>query len=127
MHREGSAGTRSWLEDRAADVLAIAGIPAPLVNVRVRIRGAEVRVLTHRAGPVERADSIELDMYWPAAGVCLEIDGPGHDRAMTRRQDAERDARLARVGITCARLTHRDVDRAERTGKLPAHVLAAFA
>jgi hypothetical protein len=77
-HAAGSAGTRSALEDR---FLANWQGPEPLVNTK-----------------------IEVDMYWPAENRVVEIDGPGHERAPTRRQDAARDRALRAAGIDVVRI-----------------------
>jgi hypothetical protein len=76
----GSAGTRSDLEDRFLD--QIAGLPEPRINTKI--------------------DGIEVDFAWP--GLVIEIDGPGHERPRTRREDAARDERLAEAGYQVVRL-----------------------
>jgi hypothetical protein len=76
----GSAGTRSDLEDRFLDQLA--GLPEPRINTKI--------------------DGIEVDFAWP--GLVIEIDGPGHERPRTRREDAARDERLAEAGYQVVRL-----------------------
>jgi hypothetical protein len=79
------AGTRTYLEDR---FLAFAdGLPKPKINTRV-------------AG-------FEVDFAWP--GVVVEVDGPGHERARTRRQDRLRDAALKRAGFSVMRVTEQDL------------------
>lgn len=83
LNASGSAGTRSFLEDRFLAMLDRRGIAPPLVNVQVELPD----------GP-----SIEVDMVWPAARVVVEVDGPGHDRAPSRARDQARDARLASAG-----------------------------
>jgi hypothetical protein len=77
-HASGSAGTRSALEDRFLE--AWQG-PEPLVNTK-----------------------IEVDMYWPADNVVVEIDGPGHARPRSKREDAARDEALKAAGISTVRL-----------------------
>ena len=83
MHALGSAGTKSALEDEALERLAAAGVEEPLVNVHVAC--------------------VEVDLHWPAAKLCLEVDGPGHDRPRTRREDAARDERLRAAGYEVMR------------------------
>jgi hypothetical protein len=78
LHLSGSAGTRSQAED---DYLAT----LPDTDV--------VRVNTR----------IEVDLWWPDEQRIVEIDGSGHDRPPTRREDAERDARLKRAGFAVSR------------------------
>jgi predicted transcriptional regulator of viral defense system len=77
-HASGSAGTRSALED--AFLAAWQG-PEPLVNTK-----------------------IEVDLYWPEQNRVVEIDGPGHARPRTRREDAARDRALTDAGIEVVRL-----------------------
>jgi hypothetical protein len=76
-HASGSAGTRSDLEDRFLAQLD----SQPLVNTK-----------------------IEVDFYWPAENLVVEIDGPGHDRPRTKIQDARRDTVLNRAGIEVVRI-----------------------
>jgi hypothetical protein len=97
-HANGSAGTKSANEDRFLARLASAGAPAPLVNVQV-------------AGQ-------EVDLVWPDRGLCVEVDGPGHDRPRTRREDAERDARLRAAGYDVVRVPEEEVI----SGPLPARI-----
>lgn len=78
LHLSGSAGTHSQAED---DFLAT--MPdADLVRVNTKI---------------------EVDVLYPEAGKVVEIDGHGHDRPPTRREDEERDARLTRAGYDVSR------------------------
>ena len=88
-HVSGSAGTRSALEDRFLAQVGEAGLPDPLVNTRV-------------AG-------IEVDFHWPDRRLCVEIDGPGHARPRTRKDDRARDAVLSAAGHQVIRLTGDDV------------------
>jgi hypothetical protein len=74
-HEAGSAGTRSGAEDRFLATVAAAGLPEPRVNTK-----------------------IEVDFHWPELGLCVEVDGPGHDRPRTRRSDAARDRALTANG-----------------------------
>jgi hypothetical protein len=74
-HEAGSAGTRSDPEDRFLAAVTRAGLPEPRVNTK-----------------------IEVDFQWPELGLCVEVDGPGHDRPRTRRQDEARDRSLAATG-----------------------------
>jgi very-short-patch-repair endonuclease len=92
----GSAGTRSKLEARLLRALLAAGIPEPLVNVRVRVQDG----------------TIEVDMYWPDARLCVEVDGVGHRRERSRRADARRDARLRAAGKVVVRLDVVEIDTA---------------
>jgi predicted transcriptional regulator of viral defense system len=76
-HASGSAGTRSDLED----AFLAQTKTEPLVNTK-----------------------IEVDFYWPAENLVVEIDGPGHDRPRTKVQDAQRDTVLNRAGIDVVRI-----------------------
>ena len=72
LHKSGSAGTRTGLEDRFLKLIRGAGLPEPVIN-------------THHHG-------FEVDFRWP--GLCVEIDGDHHDRARTQRDDRIQDAVL---------------------------------
>jgi hypothetical protein len=80
-HASGSAGTRSDAEDQFL----------------AQWQGAEPRVNTKLHG-------IEVDLHWPEHNLVVEIDGPGHQRPRTRREDASRDARLREAGVTVLRI-----------------------
>ena len=84
-HADGSAGTRSELEDRFLETWAG---PQPKVNTKVH--------------------GIEVDLYWPDDNLVLEIDGPGHDRPRTRNEDARRDEALRANGMRIVRLPSGD-------------------
>jgi hypothetical protein len=84
-NESGSAGTRSDLEDRFLALTA--GLPAPAINVRV-------------AG-------IEVDFAW--SDLVVEIDGDGHKRPRSRREDRRRDAALEAAGCAVLRFTRDDV------------------
>ena len=66
-HLSGSAGTRSALEDRFLDEIQTPGLPEPLVNTKL--------------------NGIEVDFHWPDQNLCIEIDGPGHERPRTQAED----------------------------------------
>ena len=70
----GSAGTRSRNEREFLKLLEAHGLPKPLVN-------------THVLG-------IEVDCHWPDHKLVAEIDGPGHARPRTQREDRAVDAAL---------------------------------
>ena len=108
LHRNGSAGTRSQLEDRAHRRLCDAGLAPPRVNMRIAVDGRR----------------IEVDFAWPSARLCVEIDGPGHRRRRTRRSDRDRDQALRAVGWTVLRFDRDTVDgEPERLVHLVAHCL----
>jgi hypothetical protein len=96
-HEDGSAGTRSELEDRFLALVHAAGLPPPLTNVPIQTDGRR----------------IEVDFRWPA--LCVEIDGDGHTRPRARREDRERDAALRAEGYTVVRFSRDDVDARSTT------------
>ena len=98
MHRSGSAGTRSALEDAFLDLVA-AHVPAPAINSRLEIRDPGT------------GRGIEVDFVWHDKRVVVEIDGPGHERPRTRRRDAQRDRALSDGAFTVIRFTADDVHR----------------
>jgi hypothetical protein len=85
LHEHGSAGTKSRSEDHFLSLLQLAGVPEPLVN-------------THIHG-------VEPDFHWPDARVAVEVDGPGHGRPRTQREDALKDQILKTAGYTVLRVT----------------------
>jgi len=105
-HAGGSAGTRSGLEDAFLELVGAGGIPGPLVNVGVRAGGRR----------------IETDFHWPDRRLCVEIDGPGHERPRTRRDDRARDRLLRGAGHAVLRFTGDDL--AQRPGWVVARVRA---
>jgi Transcriptional regulator, AbiEi antitoxin len=87
----GSAGTKSDPEDRALALAREAGLPEPLPNVKVPAGGRH----------------IEVDLYWPELALCAEVDGPGHERPRTRREDQSRDRALRAAGLEVVRFSAR--------------------
>jgi very-short-patch-repair endonuclease len=86
LNAAGSAGTRSELEERFLALTSNSGLPEPLVNTQV--------------------DDIEVDFHWPSLNLVVEVDGPGHTRARTQREDEQRDARLRAAGHTILRVAN---------------------
>jgi len=78
-------GTRSDLEDRFLSL--IGDLPEPRVNATI--------------------GGLEVDFAWDH--LVVEIDGPGHNRPRTRRDDAARDAILKAAGYSVLRLTPDDL------------------
>ena len=100
LHKSGSAGTRSGLEDRFLKLIRGARLPEPIIN-------------THHLG-------FELDFRWP--GLNVEIDGDHHDRARTQRDDRIQDAVLQAHGFVVLRFREEDLDRpSEVLRRLAAH------
>jgi hypothetical protein len=79
------------LEDRALELVQDAGLPEPLPNAKVPAGGR----------------NIEVDLYWPDLELCAEIDGPGHQRPRTRREDEDRDRVLHAAGLEVVRFSAR--------------------
>jgi very-short-patch-repair endonuclease len=92
-HLSGSAGTKSGNEDRFLALVRSHGLPEPLVNTPVQ------------AG----SRSYEVDFHWPEHRLCVEIDGSGHDRPRTKREDREHDQALRSAGQEVLRFTDRDL------------------
>ena len=83
-----AAPTRSELEDVAMAVLHSFAAPEFRMNAKV-------------AG-------VEVDVYFPAAGVVLELDSRFHDNPIARADDAAKSARLQAAGYLVQRLRWRD-------------------
>ena len=84
-HLSGSAGTKSALEDQYLAQIQNSGVPEPRINTKV--------------------EGVEVDFHWPEQNLCIEIDGPGHERPRTRQEDRARDATLQAAGHQVIRLT----------------------
>lgn len=90
--RTGPHFTRSEAERRCLDLFRAAGLPRPHANVAV--------------GPYE------LDIFWPEAGVAVEVDGWRHHSSRPRFEgDRRKDAWLRARGIEVIRLTWRQITR----------------
>jgi very-short-patch-repair endonuclease len=63
----------------------LAGVPEPLVNTHV--------------------EDIEVDFHWPDLKLVLEIDGDGHGRPSTRREDALKERILRAAGYEVLRVS----------------------
>ena len=64
-------------------------LPEPLVNVKLK--------------------GEEADFHWPAHTLVVEIDGPGHERAKTKRDDARKEAEWRSAGYTVLRFRDDEV------------------
>jgi very-short-patch-repair endonuclease len=94
----------SWLEQQALREIALAGLPAPRCQVRLRKVG----------GGIAR-----VDLFWDDARLAVELAGHGtHATRRNRQADAERAARLGLAGWQVVQFTYEDV--VER----PHHVVA---
>jgi predicted transcriptional regulator of viral defense system len=89
LNESGSAGTKSPHEDAFLALLQFAGIPEPLVNIQ--LLGEEV------------------DFHWPDRRLIVEVDGSGHTRPRSRRDDARRDRMLSEAGWKVLRFSGDDI------------------
>ena len=83
LYEAGSAGTKSGGEVATVALFDANGLLRPLVNTK--LLGEEV------------------DFHWPTRKLVIELDGSGHGRAPTRRDDARRDHLLRDAGWTIHR------------------------
>jgi len=89
---EGTADTRSPLEELFWGLCLREGLPRPRVNVVVH--------------------GLTVDFHWPAHGVAVETDGWDSHRTPERlQQDVRRNNRLALAGVFLLRFTYSDVTR----------------
>jgi very-short-patch-repair endonuclease len=95
VHAGGGAGTRSEMEDAFLALVRAQGLPEPLVNTGVHAGGRR----------------IDVDFHWPDRRLCVEIDGPGHERPRTQADDRARDRLLCIAGHDVLRLTRDDLER----------------
>lgn len=94
----------SWLEQQALREIALAGLPAPRCQVRLRKVGGSIA---------------RVDLSWDDARLAVELAGHGtHATRRHRQADAERAARLGLAGWQVVQFTYEDV--VER----PNHVVA---
>jgi very-short-patch-repair endonuclease len=91
LHASGSAGTKSRNERRFLKLVRGAGLPEPRTNVIVH--------------------GFEVDFSWP--GLCVEVDGAGHQRPRAKADDRIRDAALKARGITIIRVTADELAKPE--------------
>jgi very-short-patch-repair endonuclease len=91
LNAGGSAGTKSPHEDAFLALLQFAGIAEPRVNTQ--LLGEEV------------------DCHWPDRKLAVEIDGSGHGRARSKRDDARRDEALREAGWKVMRFSGHEIER----------------
>jgi Protein of unknown function (DUF559) len=91
LNAAGSAGTRSELEDRFLALTSNSGLPEPLVNTKIQ--------------------DVEVDFHWPSLNLVVEVDGSGHARPRTRREDRERDEHLRAAGHRILRVADHEIDQ----------------
>ncbi len=90
LYLSGSAGTKSDLEDRFLSLVRAAKLPEPVIN-------------THH-------HTVEVDCRW--GSLCVEVDGPNHERAPTQAADRAKTAILEANGCTVIRFSYREIDHA---------------
>jgi hypothetical protein len=102
MHLAGSAGTKSDLEDRFLKLVRAADFPEPITG-------------THH-------HTVEVDCRW--GSLCVEVDGPNHERPTTQASDRAKTAILEAHGCTVIRFSYLEIDHAP--GRVVATLSAAF-
>lgn len=108
INTTGSAGTKSGLERRFLDLIKGWGWDAPRVNVPLDLPGG----------------ALEVDFVWPLQMLVVEVDGGGHERRRTAREDLGRDARLREAHYAVVRLRAANLTR---PAAVRAHLAAHFA
>ena len=87
--------TRSEAEERFLGLVGRGGIRSPAVNTRVAGR--------------------EIDFYWPAQRLAVEVDGFAyHASPRAFERDRRRDAELAALGVRVVRVTWRQISEESR-------------
>ena len=87
LNAAGSAGTKSRNED--AFLSMIKDLPEPLVNVKL--------------------NGEEADFHWPDHKLVVEVDGQGHGRPRTKREDERKEAAWQAAGYSVLRLPYRAI------------------
>jgi hypothetical protein len=87
LNAAGSAGIKSRPEKAFLSLLD--GLREPLVNTHVH--------------------GVEPDFHWPDLKLAVEIDGPGHSRARTMREDALKQQILEAAGYAVIRVPEDDL------------------
>ena len=82
LNAAGSAGLKS--RNEAAFLSMLKNLPEPLVNTKL--------------------NGEEPDFHWPEHKLVVEIDGPGHDRPRTQREDARKEATWRAAGYEVLRV-----------------------
>jgi very-short-patch-repair endonuclease len=91
-HQASSTITRSEAEERMLAMIRAAGLPPPELNARVC--------------------GYEVDFYWPAQRVAVEVDGyRWHSGAMAFERDRRKGNALTAAGIDLLRVTWNQMER----------------
>jgi very-short-patch-repair endonuclease len=48
-------------------------------------------------------NGFEVDFHWPDLELAIELDGPGHERARTQREDAHKERAWRKAGYELLR------------------------
>lgn len=97
---EGRQVGDSWLETEGLRIIALAGLPTPRCQVKLRPRGNGIA---------------RVDLLWDEARLAVELDGHGtHATRRERQAAAERASRLKLAGWEVVTFTYEDV--VERPG-----------
>jgi very-short-patch-repair endonuclease len=89
LNAAGSAGLKSRNEATFLRLLRAHRLPAPLVNVHLH--------------------GHEVDFHWPDLRLVVEMDGPGHARSRTKREDEAKERALEAAGYKILRFTDEDL------------------
>lgn len=116
MHSTGSAGTKSELEHHLALNVLASTLPDPLVNTAASLVDGRLVPVPRGPGGTLPIDAVEPDLWWPMFGLVVQVDGSGHVRLVTKRDDHELDEIYAQADVHVlhlpGRLVSRNVDRA---------------
>lgn len=110
------------------EVLAPAGIDGAIMETGLEQRGLTLLTGGDRPRPETQVwfdlrpdhPRVRVDLWYPAAQLVVEIDGPHHRLPLQRARDERRDAEVERRGIETLRITDLDLDFA------PADALTRF-
>jgi hypothetical protein len=95
-YQEGTALTRSELEELVLAICRTVGVDRPLVNQWISIDGG----------------SVQADLLWPRQKLIVEMDGHRfHGNRHAFEHDRDRDQRLVLAGYRVVRFTWRQITR----------------
>ncbi|MFF5180764.1 endonuclease domain-containing protein [Micromonospora sp. NPDC000316] len=94
----------------------IAGVPRgdsaaeqALERALVPHRWARGRLWNRTYEPHLLGEAYRLDLFWPAEGLAVEVDGPEHRGRIAFANDRRRDVRLQLLGLNVLRFTNEQV------------------